>query len=159
MGASAGSEIPELLQRLKHVYKTKGLLYRDISLAMGTHENTTKRYLSGRGLTLQIFEALCRVADISLTDLVRMSRIGQGDLGWLTLEHEEALVTDPVLAVLFYLLHMRYPPDVLQRELELNDADLKGYLRELHRLRLIQVSPGNKVKLEVARELMRRVGR
>jgi transcriptional regulator with XRE-family HTH domain len=134
------SKIPELLRTLKSVYKGKGLLYQHVAAAMGVSETAVKRYLTGHSLSLEILETLCRIADVRLSDLIDMARDERRDLVPLSLDEEEALAADPFLAALFYLLCKGFLPQVLQRDLELSQAEIDGYLAKLAELDLIQLS-------------------
>ena len=144
------TEIPIVLKTLKRLLKAKGILYSDIARMLDLSETTVKRYLTGHGLTVEILEKLCRIADLRLTDAFAMA---EEDINTesLTLENERELAKDPFLAALFYMLAQGLTPDTLQRDFRIGEADLNRYLTTLDRLNLIRLFPNNRVRVSVKR--------
>jgi transcriptional regulator with XRE-family HTH domain len=145
-----GSEIDLLLKTLKSIFKSRGLLYQDIASALGVSETTVKRYLTGHGLSIEIFERLCRVADLRISDLVAVVRESEEELPRLTREDEQKLAREPFLASLFYLIAKGHSPQSLQADFELTDAELNGCLTKLDRWGLIQLYPFNRLRMKVS---------
>ena len=144
-----GSEIDLLLKTLKNVFKSRGLLYQHVAETIGVSETTVKRYLGGHGLTVEILERLCRVAELRLSDLIAVVRETEEDLPPLTHADEERLAQEPFLTILFYLIAKGHTPDSLQADFKLNDAEMNRYLTKLDRLGLIQLYPYNRIRMRV----------
>ncbi len=144
------SEIPSLLRALKSLLKAKGLLYHDIAERLGVSETTVKRYLTGHGLSVDILEDICRVVDARLSDLLEISR-GEMEQAALSPDTEETLTKDAFLAGVFYLLVRGLSPATVQRDFNLTDAEINGYLTTLDRLGLIRLFPYNRVRVMVGR--------
>src|ERR1700761_3521431 len=144
------SEIPLLLRGLKSLLKAKGLLYHDVADRLGVSETTVKRYLTGRSLTVEILEELCRVVDVRLSDLAAMSQ-EEPERPMLSPEEEEFLVKDPFQALVFYLLSHGFSPATIQRDFRLTDAEMNGHLTALDRLGLVRLFPYNRVRVLVGR--------
>jgi transcriptional regulator with XRE-family HTH domain len=144
------SEIPVLLRELKSLLKARGFLYHDVAERMGVSEPTVKRYLTGHGLTVEILEDLCHVVDVRLSDLLAMSQ-GEPERPSLSPEEEQFLVRDAFQAAVFYLLSHGFSPAAIQRDFQLTDAELNGYLTALDRLGLIRLFPYNRVRVLVGR--------
>ena len=62
------TEIPAILGTLKRLYRSKGILYRDVARMLDLSETTVKRYLTGHGLTVEILESLCRIVGLRMSD-------------------------------------------------------------------------------------------
>lgn len=142
------SDIPHILQALKKLLKKKGLRYQDVADALKVSKVTVRRYLSGRGLTVDALERLCSVLGITLADLidvVRDSRMTNSN--HLTPSQEDTLVAEPFLVVLFTLLMRGWSPGQLQTEFDLTESELNGYLLKLDRLKLIELHPFGRVRL------------
>ena len=144
------SEIPLLLRVLKSLLKARGLHYHDVAVRLGVSEPTVKRYLTGHSLTVEILECLCRVVDVRLSDLLAMSQ-EEPERPMLSPEEEEFLVKDPFQAGVFYLLSHGFSPATIQRDFQLTDAELNGYLTALDRLGLVRLFPYNRVRVLVGR--------
>ena len=144
------SEIPVLLRVLKSLLKAKGLLYHDVAEKLGVSEPTVKRYLTGHSLTIELLEDLCRIVDVRLSDLLAMAQ-EEPERPSLTPEEEEFLVRNPFQAGVFYLLSHGFTPATIQRDFQLTDAELNGYLTALDRLGLIRLFPYNRVRVLVGR--------
>src|SRR5579859_4638371 len=144
-----GSEIDLLLKALKTIFKARGLLYQNVAEAIGVSETTVKRYLTGHGLTVDILERLCRVAELRISDLVAAIRDSEAELPPLSHDDEEKLAAEPFLAALFYFLAKGHSPQSLQADFQLNDAEMNRYLTKLDRWGLIQLYPFNRIRLKV----------
>ncbi len=144
------SEIDMLLRTLKNIFKSRGLLYQHVAEAIGVSETTVKRYLTGHGLTVDILERLCRVADLRISDLVAVSRESDEELPPLTRADEEKLAAEPFLACLFYFLAKGHTPQSLQADFKLNDAEMNRHLTKLDRWGLIQLYPFNRIRINVS---------
>jgi transcriptional regulator with XRE-family HTH domain len=144
------SEIPVLLRVLKSLLKAKGLFYHDVAERLGVSEPTVKRYLTGHGLTVELLEELCRIVDARMSDLLAMSQ-EEPERPSLSPEEEALLVKDPFQAGVFYLLSHGFSPATIQRDFQLTDAELNGYLTALDRLGLVRLFPYNRVRVLVGR--------
>jgi transcriptional regulator with XRE-family HTH domain len=144
------SEIDVLLRTLKNVFKSRGLLYQNIAESMGVSETTVKRYLTGHGLTVDILERLCRVAELRVSDLFAVLRESEQVLPPLTHADEEKLAAEPFMAIFFYLLAKGHSVQSLQVDFKLNDAELNRYLTKLDKWGLIQLYPFNRIRMRVS---------
>jgi transcriptional regulator with XRE-family HTH domain len=151
------SEIPLLLRALKSLLKGRGLLYHDVADRLGVSETTVKRYLTGHSLTIEILEDLCRIVDVRLSDLLVMSQEEPAQ-PVLSQEEEEFLAKDAFLAGVFYLLSRGLTPATIQRDFQLADADMNGYLTALDRLGLVRLFPYNRVRVMVGRNFNVQMG-
>ena len=144
------SEAPALLRALKSLLKARGLHYRDVAEQLGVSEPTVKRYLTGHNLTIDILEDIARLVDASLSDLLAIS--GEETVqAALSPETERLLAGDPFLAGVFYLLVRGLTPATVQRDFNLTDAEINGYLTSLDRLGLIRLFPFNRIRVLVGR--------
>jgi len=143
------SEIDLLLKTLKNIFKSRGLFYQHVADAIGVSETTVKRYLTGHGLTVEILERLCRVAELRISDLVAAIREGETELPPLTHADEEKLAQEPFLATLFYLIAKGHSPQSLQADFKLDNVEMNRYLTKLDRWGLIQLFPFNRLRMRV----------
>ncbi len=143
-----------LIGVLKRLFRARGLRYRDVAAAVGVSEITVKRWMTGASLTIVQAERLCDVVGISFIELSEMAaKDYDARQRTLTMQQEEGLSQDGMLTLVFSLLLMGWTATELKRECEIDEATLVAYLTRLDRLRLIDLLPGNFVRLLVKRDL------
>ena len=148
------SEIPLILNTLKQLYASNGILYTDIAEQLNVSESTIKRYLGGRGLSAKILEQLCRVLGLELSEVadIMLERENR-KCSKLSNEQEEGLTRDCFTSFVFYLLRCGWTPHEIQEEFHLEEAELVLHLVRLDRLRLISLLPYNRIRLLTVRDL------
>lgn len=140
-------DVDRLLSALKRAFRDRGIRQAQIAEELGVSEVTVRRYLSGRGISLEILEKLCQVADIRIIDLAEMALNGeQGLIHRLSDEQERGLAQDVMRAFVFYMLRYGWSPEEVRRECSLSEAELISHLVHLDRLGLIRLMPNNKVR-------------
>ena len=153
------SQIPILIDALKQVFRARGMHYSDIAALSNVSERTVKRWLSGKGLTIQTVEELCELVDMSFIDLCE---IAKRDIDVrpqrLNSEQERLLFDDLELAFVFRLLCRGWSPQELQHTTGMSDQTLTQHLSQLEKLRLLDLLPGNKVRVLFGRNIIWREG-
>ena len=148
-----------LVEALKKLLKTRGITYRDLARALDLSEPSIKRLFSERTFTLQRLEQVCGALDIDFFEIAKLARGATVSVDEMTVEQEKALASDSKLLGVFYLLFNDWQPaDILERYVLTKAETLKLVLR-LERLGLVELLPGDKVKLTVPKTLrLRRDG-
>lgn len=143
-----------LIETLKSLFRTHGLRQADIAAALKLSRTTLKRRLSGQGLTIDALEALCGLVDVTLAELVELAAVNQDKrLRRLSLEQENSLHADVRLGFIFTRLREGWSAVEIQRECRIGEAPLVGYLVRLEKLGLIDLLPGNRVRLHTVRDI------
>lgn len=132
-----------------------GWTARRLADELGVGEATAKRWLAGRGLTL---EGLDRLADIAGTDIAELSRLaegaGEGLAQELTLAQERALSQDAFLSFLFIVILGGYSPTEVAKDFDVTPRQMEAALLRLERLALIDRRPGWRVRPLVDRSIV-----
>ncbi|HEX4507922.1 MAG TPA: helix-turn-helix transcriptional regulator [Alphaproteobacteria bacterium] len=145
-------QVATLINALKQLCRSRGLRYREIAAQLGVTERTVKRWFAGHGLTLQIVEDLCNALGITFIELcevakedidTRPTRLGR--------EQARELFSDLRLALVFILLTRGWSAQEIQRECGMPEALMVEHLVKLEKLKLVELLPGNKVRLLFAR--------
>ena len=122
---------------------------------LGVGEATAKRWLAGRGLTL---DGLDRLADIAGTDIAELSRLAEraaeGLAQELTLAQERALSQDAFLSFLFIVILGGYTPTEVAKDFDVTPRQMEAALLRLERLALIDRRPGWRVRPLVDRAIV-----
>jgi len=149
----SNSETASFKETLKRLLRAQGIPYRKVAEALGVSTVTVKRYFNTDRLTVGRMEEICALLDISLTELADAVKADdEGRQRGLTQLQEDALARDRMLATVRFLLSNGWTAQEIQAEYDLDEATLVGCLVTLERLKLIDLLPGNKVRLLTARD-------
>ncbi len=148
-GSERSNQAQTILDALKAALRTRGIRYREIGARIGLSEASVKRVLSRGTLSVARLGAICDAVDIELGELVRIAREQRGRPRELSLSQERALAAQPTLMLVFHLLRHGWRADEIVREYALDRPALVRALARLDRLRLIELLPGDKVRLQV----------
>jgi|TARA_Y100000310_G_C20668437_1_gene808937 transcriptional regulator with XRE-family HTH domain len=140
-------ESTQLVTRLKQLLKARGLTYRDVARGLGLSESSVKRLFAARSFSLQRLEAICSLIDISISELVRLASDDRQTHTELSLQQETSLAADPTLLTFFYLIVAGWAPEEIVAEYEIETLESIRLLAALDRLGLIELLPGNRVRL------------
>jgi len=152
------SQTERLTAALKQCLRAKGITYADLASELGLSEASVKRIFSKGDLSLERLEAACRKAEIDFYDLARLAR-GRGAASEeLSAEQEQALARDPQLLTLLHLLLNDWTFEEILAEYALSEPELVRMLVRLDRLRVIELAPGNRVRLRCPKSLAWRPG-
>lgn len=141
-----------LLAALQRYLKREGLTYSHVAERLAVSEATVKRLFSTERLTLDRLDALCAVVGIDLTELALEAREGQARLTQLTVEQESEVVRDEELLLVSVLVLNHWRFDDILAAYAIEENTLVRKLAALDRLGVIELLPGNRVRLKVGRD-------
>ena len=141
-----------LIGTLKKMLKLKGLTYRDLAIRLNLSESSVKRLFSSNRWQLDRVEAVCRALDMSIFDLVDAARHTRADddAHRLSMEQERALAASTELLIGFHLLLNGWTFEEILQNFQWSRAQLIKILTTLDKLELIELLPGNRVRLRTA---------
>lgn len=148
------SSTQSLVALIKAELKSQGLSYAGLAQALALSESAVKRMLAPGGeMPLSRVDEICRVLKLDFAELAaRLAREAPAQRE-LSLEQEKAVVADPkLLLVAICCLSLWALEDVLARY-RLSEADAVAALVQLDRLGVIELRPGNRYRLKVAKTL------
>lgn len=149
------NESQRLLMALKRHLKSGGWTAARIAQALSIGEATAKRWLAGKALTLDRLSALVKLCDLSLAELIRETELPATNLSHeLTLAQERALMTDELLALMFFTILSGYPPAETANDFQLPAPMVEAALVQLERLALIDRLSGGRVRALVDRTVI-----
>lgn len=150
---SVQSRTLALLAALRLALKLRGWTIRKLASEFGASEATVKRWLAGRGLTLDRLAALAALCDLTVAELARGTERPAGHQE-LTLAQEKALSQDQFLSFLFMVILGGYDWEELARDFELPPRQMEAALIRLERLALIDRLPGGRVRPLIDRAII-----
>lgn len=145
------SEAAAVRDAIKRQLKQRGMTYADLGRALGLSEPTIKRQLSRGGITLERLERIGQVLDTDLHELIRIGTRSRELPTRLSIAQERALADDARLLLVFHLLCNDWPAERIRRCHGLADTEMVLLLARLDRLALIELLPGDRTRLKVAR--------
>ena len=138
-----------LIDTLKKALKTNRLAYAEVARRMEMSEANIKRMFASRRFTLDRVDAICRLMDMDLSDLVRLYEESRQRITQLTLEQERELVKD--LKVLWVAVAVRNGLTFgeILNHYQISETECIRCLARLDRLKIIDLLPQNRIKLRI----------
>jgi transcriptional regulator with XRE-family HTH domain len=147
-----------VVETLKKLLKTQGLTYADVATRVGLSEASVKRLFSEETFTLKRLEDFCRLLEIDLYELAKLARGRTSEVREMTAKQEAALAAEPKLLGVFYLVLNEWQVPDIVAHYEISQQLLTRLLVRLDRLGLIDLLPGDKIRLKVPPMLRLRPG-
>ena len=148
------SQSGELLKALKKCLRAKGLTYKDVAAFLNISEASVKRVFAEQTFSLTRLEDVCRMLDMSIYDLARLTRLSADhDDTLLSLEQEQGLAEDSTLLVYYYLLLTGRKPQKIADEFGIAKKDNDRILIRLSRLKLVELFTRDKARLLTGRRI------
>ncbi len=146
------STTADLVALLKTELKTAGITYAQVAQRLGMAESSVKRMFSKSGdMPLSRIDEICRVLNMDFADLARRVADTQPLLLELTLAQEKAVVADRKLLIVAICIISQLPAEEILATYRLSEAELVKALTQLDRIGIIDLRPGNRYRLKVAK--------
>lgn len=146
------SEVQQLLIELKRELRSRGLTYRDVAQALGISEVSVKRVFASGRFTLDRLAQVTAMLDISLAELLQAAQASRPQMSQLSVEQESELVSDVKSLLVAVCVINHWAVADIVRAYRLTEAECIQRLARLDRLKLIALLPGNRIRLNVARD-------
>jgi len=141
----------EMIAALKRLLKAQGITYAALAKRIDLSEAAVKRMFSRQALSLLRLEEICTVLDIGLSELASEAHHGQAALAELDVDEEQALVDDPALLLVLYLVLNRWSQDEVLAKFRFTMPEWTLLMTRLDRMGVIELQPGNKYRVRTAR--------
>ncbi len=141
-----------LLLALKQMFKRKGITYKDAAIALELSEVSIKRIFSGRNTSLVRLEKLCEFAKTDFGELMQLAEQASQKISNLTIEQEQELVSNQKLLLLGVCLINHWTFNDVLYKYQFEETELITLFARMDRLKIIEYLPGNRYKLNIARD-------
>jgi transcriptional regulator with XRE-family HTH domain len=138
------------VQGIKDLLRARGLTYREFARKLGVSEVTIKRDLSRGRFSLLRLDQICDALEITLADLMQPPAGGEL-VTELTEMQELALVSQPRILVVMYLLVNDWKFQDIIAAFQMGENELVNILLRLDRLGIIDYRPPRRVRKLTAR--------
>lgn len=145
------AQVGLLVGELKRYLKSRGVTYAALATQLELSESTVKRLFAQQSFSLQRLEQICHLVGLEIGDLVDLMNERREFVTELTPAQEDALLADPKLLLMMYLLLNGWPLEEIVATFKIDMPEAERLLIRLHRARIIELLPFNRVKLLTAR--------
>ncbi len=144
------SQTRPLIDTLKRELRKQRITYKDVSRSLELSETSVKRLFSEEAFSLKRLEKVCALLHLDLSDLVHLMEKNIELTSQLTLEQEQELVSDIKLLLVALLLVLKLEFHEIVELYEISETEGIRLLAHLDRMKLIELQPGNRVKLMIS---------
>lgn len=145
------SDTAAMVNGLKRVLKARRINYAQVAEALELSEATVKRMFSKQDFSLERFEQVCQLADISLGELAREVDSEKNYISQLTEEQERLILGDTKLFIVAVCVLNHLTLEQIISIYDIAESECIRLLLELDRIRFLQLLPNNRIKLLVSR--------
>src|ERR1700677_1227574 len=146
-----------IISELKRSLREQGLTYAAVAKKLNLSVASVKRLFSVGALSLERVDLICELLQIELADLLGRAR-ERPTTNQLTLAQEQEIVADPKLFLITWLLINRMSLEDIARSYRFTEQEVLRYFLKLDRLKVVELQPGNHVRLLVNRHFSWRPG-
>lgn len=140
----------QIVQAIRAALRARGMTYRELAVALGVSEPTIKRDLGRGDFSLSRLDRICEALGMSLADLIEGASTST-HITQLSEAQERALVRQPKLLLVTYLLANEWRLVDITKTFDLDENMLVSALLELDRLKIIDYRPPDRVRRLTAR--------
>ncbi len=148
----------QIVTELKRSLRASGHTYADVARKLDLSVASVKRLFSREDLSLERVDAICDLIGAGLMDILDRARERLTPSNQLTHAQESEIVSDLRLLFMTWLVLIRTPVEEIVKVYRFNEREVLKYLIRLDRLKVIELQPGNRVRLLVSRHFSWRPG-
>ena len=145
------SETAAMVNGLKRILKMRRINYAQVASALELSEATVKRMFSRNEFSLQRFEQVCRLAEITVAELAKEVDNEKNYISQLTEEQERRVVGNTKLFIVAVCVLNHLTLEEIIAIYRISETECIQLLLELDRIRFLQLLPNNRIKLLVTR--------
>lgn len=145
-------ETQNLIRTIKQLLKQRGLTYKALAQQLSLSEASIKRMFAAERMTLERMGQICRVLDLSFTELARHAEALRPRLKSLNLQDERLLVADTKLLLIALCALNHWKVVDMIATYQISHAECLQKLLALDKLRILDLLPGDRIRLIIARD-------
>ena len=146
------TETTQIVATIKRLLKSQGMTYRDVAKNLDLSEPSVKRLFSSGTLNVDRLVEISHLLGYTLAELSREAAVTQVKLDTLTDKQEREIVSDPKLLVIAVCALNHWTLAEIVAHYRVTENECLKYLLRLDKLRIIDLLPGNRIRLNVSRD-------
>ncbi len=140
-----------IVDTLKQELRKQGITYRQVAKKLELSEASVKRLFAENAFTLARLAEICEMLHLEISDLIHQMEKNMDLINQLTIEQETELVSDIRLLLMGYFLMNKLEFADIIRIYDISETDGIRLLARLDRMKIIELQPGNRVKLMISK--------
>jgi transcriptional regulator with XRE-family HTH domain len=140
-----------IVAALKRALRERGITYAQVAGKLGLSVATVKRLFSSGEFSLQRVDLICELLGLGWREILERAHEHAAPTNQLTLTQEQEIVSDPSLLFVTWLVLNRTPFEEIVASYRFTKSELLRLFIRLDRLKVIELQPGNRVRLLVSR--------
>jgi AcrR family transcriptional regulator len=148
----------QIVAELKRALRASGHTYTEVAKTLDLSVASVKRLFSTEDLSLERVDQICELIGLDLREILDRALDRAEPVNQLTVSQETELIADPKLLFMTWLVVIRTPFEEMVRDYEFTEREALQYLIRLDRMKVIELQPGNRVRLLVSRHFSWRPG-
>ena len=146
------SERAQLIATIKRQLKSQGLAYRDVARTLKLSEASVKRLFSSERLTVDRLAQIGDMLGFTMAELLQESAVSMTRVHTLTEAQEAQLVSDMKLLVVAVCAFNHWSAQDIVAAYRFTPPQCLKQLLALDRMGVIELLPGERIRLRVARD-------
>lgn len=138
-----------LLKTLKKELKAHGLTYNDVATHLGLTQASIKRLFSEETISLSRLDQICQMMNLEISDLVKIMNDQRIQLQQLSAEQEREITNDVNLLLITVCVLNKWTMSEIVSHYQMQETECIQKLAKLDKLKIIDLLPGNRIKLLV----------
>lgn len=147
-----------IVETLKQELRKQGVTYRQVAIELDLSEASIKRLFAESSFSLARLEQICELLHLEIADLIHRMEKNIELTHQLTLEQETELASDIKLLLMAYFLMNRLEFSEIIEIYDISETEGIRLLARLDRMKIIELQPGNRVKLMISKNFQLRSG-
>ena len=143
------AQTTELVKTLKTALKSHQLTYSEVARRLDMSEANVKRLFITKRFTLERLEQVCQLMQMELTDLFQLYQESRQKISQLTLEQEKELIADERLLLVAVSVRNHLTFNEIISNYLISETECIRCLAKLDKLMIIDLLPGNRIKLRI----------
>jgi DNA-binding Xre family transcriptional regulator len=144
------SQTRPLIDTLKQELRKQRITYKQVSEVLELSETSVKRLFSEEAFSVKRLDKVCALLHLDISDLVHLMERNVEMTAQLTREQEQELVSDVKLLLVAMLLMNKLQFAEIIHTYDISETEGIQLLARLDRMKMIELQPGNRVKLMMA---------
>jgi len=140
-----------IIDTLKQELRKQGVTYKQVARTLKLSEASVKRLFSEKSFTLSRLGQVCEVLDLEISDLIHQMEKNIDLTTQLSIEQETELVADIKLLLMAHFLMSKLKFTDIIEIYDISETEGIQLLAKLDRMKIIELQPGNRVKLMISK--------
>lgn len=141
-----------IIETLKQELRKRGINYKKVAQKLELSEASVKRLFAEYSFTLDRISLICELLNCEIADLIHEMEKNVELTQQLTLEQETELMSDMKLLLMAHFLLNKLKFEEIISIYDISKTEGICLLAKLDRMKLIELLPGNRIKLMIAKD-------